>query len=237
VTSGLFVTGTDTGVGKTVITAGLASALRARGHAVGVVKPVQSGALAEDPSGDAARLVRLAGLSETPAEVAPYAFAAPLAPAVAAGLEGRRVDRDVVLDAVQSIAARYDAVLVEGAGGLMVPLAEDWTVADLAGALGLPLLVVARAGLGTVNHTVLTVLVARQHGLDPAGVVLNGATDESSRTNALLIERHAGVPVVGRTPQLVGELTSERLRTLVEQHIDVDALVRSAICSKEALRA
>jgi dethiobiotin synthetase len=127
---------------------------------------------------------------------------------------------------VRALAARHQAVLVEGAGGLMAPLAEAWTCADLAAALELPLLVVARPGLGTVNHTVLTVLAARQRGLDPVGVVLNGLrpeTDASAQTNAELIEAFAGVPVLGVTPWL-DELTRDGLRGMLQGHVDLEPL-------------
>jgi dethiobiotin synthetase len=233
---GLFVTGTDTGVGKTVVTAGIALALRARGHSVGVVKPVQSGALAADPDGDAMLLKRWTGVAESAEELAPYSFAAPLAPLVAAELEGRAVRLTDVVEGVRAVAERYDAVIVEGAGGLLVPVGDDWKVADLAGALGLPVLVVARAGLGTVNHSSLTVLAARRFGLEAVGVVLNGAADESSGTNAALIERLADVPVLGWIPALDGELTGERLRGIVEERVDVGALVSAAIRPKEVAR-
>jgi dethiobiotin synthetase len=234
--NGLFVTGTDTAVGKTVVTAGITAALRARGHRVGVVKPIQSGALADDPAGDAELLKRWTGVAEDASEIAPYSFAAPLAPLVAAELEDRTVALGDALEAVQAIAERYESVIVEGAGGLMVPLGPDWTVADLALALGLPVLVVARAGLGTVNHTTLTVLALRSIGLEPIGVVLNGAIDDSSSRNAQLIEQLAAVPVLGRTPSLAGELTGARLRVLVEHNLDVDALVSAAIHPKEVAR-
>jgi dethiobiotin synthetase len=233
--NGLFVTGTDTGVGKTVLTAGIVLALRARGHSVGVVKPIQSGALAADPDGDAMLLKHWTGVSESAEEIAPYSFAAPLAPLVAAEREGRAVDRGDAIARVRAVAERYEAVVVEGAGGLLVPVGEDWTIADLAVAFGLPLLVVARAGLGTVNHTALTVLAARRYGLEPVGIVLNGATDESLRDNARLIEGLAGVPVLGHTPLLEGELTGERLRTLVEANVDVGALAGAAIRSREVV--
>jgi dethiobiotin synthetase len=231
--NGLFVTGTDTGVGKTVLTAALACALRERGHSVGVSKPVQSGALAADPYGDAQLLKRWTRAAEGPAEIAPFSFAAPLSPLVAARLEGRTVDREEAIANVRAIAARYDAVLVEGAGGLIAPVGENWTIADLARDLGLPVLVVARAGLGTVNHSTLTVRALRELALEVAGVVLNGAGDESTAENAALIERFAGVRVLGHTPELEGELTGERLRRLVDEHIDVDALASVAIRQRE----
>jgi dethiobiotin synthetase len=222
--NGLFVTGTDTGVGKTVVTAALALALRARGVDAGVVKPVQSGALADDPEGDAALLKRWTGVPDSVGEIAPYCFAAPLAPLIAAELEGRAVSLADAAAAVEAVAARHEAILVEGAGGLLVPTGPGWTIGDLAAELGLPLLVVARAGLGTVNHTALTVLAARQLGLRVAGVVLNGPVDDSSRENARMIEELADVQVLGHTPALDGELDAERLLLLAEEHLDVHAI-------------
>lgn len=219
---GLFVTGTDTGVGKTVVTGGIVAALRARGHDVGVAKPLQSGALAGDPSGDAMLLREWSGVPESAAEIAPYSFAAALAPSVAAALEERAVTLADALDAVQAIAERHDAVVVEGAGGLIVPLGPGWTVADLAVALGLPVLVVARAGLGTVNHSALTVGALRSLGLEPVGVVLNGSADESSQRNAELIEELAEVRVLGHTPWVDGDLDVSKL---VEDNVDLDALI------------
>lgn len=225
--TGLFVTGTDTGVGKTVITAALALGLRARGVHVRVVKPLQSGARADDPEGDAMLLRRWAGLAEAPEEIAPFAFAAPLAPLVAARLEGRRLELAEVAAAVPD-----GSVLVEGAGGLHVPGGEDWTVADLAAALGLPLLVVARPGLGTVNHTLLTVEAACSRGLAVAGVVLNG-DDPQRSANARLIESFGGVPVIGQTPWLRAPIVPERLLGLAEEHMDLD-LVVSFLIKEEA---
>ena len=228
---GLFVTGTDTAVGKTVITAALAAALREAGHDAAVVKPLQSGHLRDDPAGDAATLRRLGGLDQPLDEITPWAFTAPLAPAVAAELEGRRVALAQVIAHVAEVAARHDLMLVEGAGGLLVPAGEGWTILDLAQALGFPLLVVARPGLGTVNHTALTVRVARQAGLAVAGVILNGAADpgdESTARNAGLIRVLAEVPVLGRTPLLEGELDAARLRTMITDNVDLGLLEQAA---------
>ena len=223
---GLFVTATDTGVGKTLITAALAIALQRAGTDVGVAKPLQSGNLAGDRDGDAMRLKALARLPDDVSDMVAYSFAAPLAPLVAARLDGVEIDPDAVIDHVEALAARHELILVEGAGGLMAPLAERWTCADLASALGLPLLVVARPGLGTVNHTVLTVSVARSHGLDPLGVVLNGAGDDgdaSVETNGGLIESFADVPVLGVTPWL-REVTRDTVGRLVPDHLDLALL-------------
>lgn len=189
---GFFVTATDTGVGKTFVTAALATALRARGRDVAVFKPVQSGATAEDPSGDAVLL----------GADCVYAFAAPLAPLVAARAEGRTIELEPILARARELVREHELLLVEGAGGLLVPLAEDLDLADLALALGLPLVIVARAGLGTVNHTLLTIEAARARGLELAGVVLNGRSDESTAENAALIEAGSGVRVAAQVPWL-----------------------------------
>jgi dethiobiotin synthetase len=191
-THGYFVTATDTAVGKTVVTAGLAAALRARGHDVAVFKPVQSGARADDPAGDAALL----------GADCVYAFAAPLAPLVAARAEGRTITLEPIVKRAEELAREHEVLLVEGAGGLLVPLADGLDLADLAVALGLPLVVVARSGLGTVNHTLLTIEAARARGLDLAGVILNGKSDESTADNAALIEAGSGVRVLAQVPLL-----------------------------------
>ena len=203
---GIFVTGTDTGVGKTVVTAALAVALKTRGVDVRVVKPVQTG------DGDAATLKHLAGLDAALDEIAPFSFSAPLAPLVAARLEGVELDLD---DVVSKMPAAVNAfTIVEGAGGLLCPVGPDWTIADLAERLSLPLLVVARAGLGTVNHTLLTVREAQGRGLDVAGIILNGSDDESTATNVELIESFAGVEVLARIPWFAGGPTPDRLAEL-----------------------
>jgi dethiobiotin synthetase len=189
---GYFVTATDTGVGKTFVTAALAASLRARGRDVAVFKPVQSGAAADDPSGDAVLL----------GADCVYAFSAPLAPLVAARAGGRTIELEPILARAGELAREHDLLLVEGAGGLLVPLADDLDLADLAAALGLPLVIVARAGLGTVNHTLLTIEAARTRGLDVAGVVLNGKGDESTAENAALIEERSGVRVLAQVPRL-----------------------------------
>ena len=111
-------------------------------------------------------------------------------------------------------AEHYEIVVVEGVGGLLVPVGPDWTVADLATRLGLPLVVVARTGLGTVSHTLLTVAEARRRGLDVLGVVLNGVADESTETNAELMESFGSIPVLARVPWLEGAITTERLQGL-----------------------
>jgi len=199
---GLFVTGTDTGVGKTEVSCALVAEARAGGLDLAAMKPAESGVGPGEPS-DSERLRAAAGGADDPALVCPYRFAAPLAPAVAARLAGVEVRLEVVLQAARALAARHAALLVEGAGGLLVPLTARETYADLAVALGLPVLVVARAGLGTVNHAALTVEALRARRLEVAGVILNrtGPVDDPSVPhNAAEIERLSGAPVLASLP-------------------------------------
>jgi dethiobiotin synthetase len=192
---GLFVTGTDTGVGKTEVACALLRVARAGGlDAVGM-KPAQSGATDGEPT-DAERLLAACDGVEPLEAICPYVLGAPLAPAVAARLEGREVSLARIVGAARALAARHAAVLVEGAGGLLVPLTERETYAELAAALGLPVLVVARAGLGTINHTALTVEALRARGVAIAGIVLNRTAaedDPSVPHNAGEIARLTGI--------------------------------------------
>jgi dethiobiotin synthetase len=173
---GIFVTGTDTGVGKSIVSATLARLLRMNGVSVGVMKPVTSGCRTEHGelvSDDALLLCQAAGTLCTD-DVAPYRLREAIVPADAAKIDGVRIDFSVIKASFDRLASAHQYVIVEGAGGLMVPLSGGLLVADLARELGLPLLVVARPGLGTINHTVLTCFAAQQMGLQVAGVVVNG---------------------------------------------------------------
>ncbi|HWD24583.1 MAG TPA: dethiobiotin synthase [Acidimicrobiales bacterium] len=220
-----FVVGTDTGVGKTVISAGIVACLRGRGFDVGIAKPVQSGAVTHDPDGDAWVLSTLSGVRDPLDSITPFAFPAPLAPLIAARLSGVDVALDDVVLALDHLRARHTALVIEGAGGLHVPVGESWTIADLVCAVRSPVVIVARASLGTVNHTVLTIEALRARGVDVVGVVLNGVRDDSSATNASLIERIGDVRVIGELPLLDRRLTRERVRALAEQNLDVDTIV------------
>jgi dethiobiotin synthetase len=192
---GLFVTGTDTDVGKTYVACLLARQWVKEGLRVGVMKPAESGG-----NQDAALLKRAAGSQAALEQIRPYYFKAALAPGVAAAKEGRRVSLARIVKGLKALQQGQDGVLLEGAGGLLVPLSGELLVADLARECRLPLLIVARAGLGTINHTLLTLAEARRRGLAVAAVVLNGrakAGDASPRHNADSIKKLGKVPVFG----------------------------------------
>lgn len=202
---GLFITGTDTGVGKTIVAATLARLLRLRGINVGVMKPVTSGCREVKGrlvSDDELLLCRAAGLACSD-DSAPYLLREPLAPAEAAKLDGVRIDFAHLRECYNRLAAVHDAVIVEGAGGLMVPLAGGLLTADLIRELDLPLLVVARPNLGTINHTVLTCFAARQMDLNVAGVIINNfpaLPDLAEQGAAHQIGALCGAPVLGVWP-------------------------------------
>lgn len=203
---GLYVTGTGTEVGKTHVAAMIARELVARDVKVGVYKPVASGCESREGklvSGDAMELWQAAGEPLSLAEVCPQRFKAAVAPNVAARMEGRRVDADLLRIGIDPWLAASDFVLVEGAGGLMSPLSDDDYNADLAADLGFPLLVVAANRLGVINDTLQTVITASVfgEGLAIAGVVLNQvsaeADDESLASNADELREHLRVPLLG----------------------------------------
>ena len=181
---GLFVTGTDTGVGKTILSAALLAAMRSQGRRVQAYKPVVTGltdqgeiaARGEWPA-DHDLLAHAAGMN--PEDVAPLRYGPAVAPHLAAQLAGERIDPERLLSAAREAEARSvgeggvtGTLMVEGVGGLLTPLAERYTVCDLAAALGLAVLIAARPGLGTINHTLLTLRVARSAGLDVRAVIL-----------------------------------------------------------------
>ncbi|MEX1098081.1 MAG: dethiobiotin synthase [Planctomycetales bacterium] len=207
--AGLFVTGTDTGVGKTYLTALVVRALREAGVRVGACKPACSGA-ATDAAGmtrweDIAALSDALGGEFSDELICPQRFLAPLAPPVAARVEGKSVDARLLRDCVARWGERVDVLLVEGVGGLLCPLTERETVADLAADLGYPLVIVGRLGLGTINHTLLTVEAARARTLPIAGIVLSetappprhGTAPSAEETNPAEIAARTDVPVLG----------------------------------------
>ena len=169
--SGLFVTGTGTGVGKTVVAAVIARSFANAGKRVAVFKPAVTG-LKEPGESDHALLRRAAGSAQSDAEIAPYRYGPPASPHLAAQLAGEAIDPVRLLAAARAAAASAEELVCEGVGGLLVPLAARYLVRDLAADLGLALVIAAPPGLGTINHTLLTIEAARAVGLKIAAVVL-----------------------------------------------------------------
>jgi len=207
---GIFVTGTDTGVGKTVVSAIIACALQQSGKRVAAMKSVQTGA-GEDGLLDIEFIQKVMGTNYSLDVVCPYRFPLPLAPLVAAKLAGERIDVDRIKSAYFDLSSLNDIVIVEGAGGLLVPITETYFMSDLAHDLELGLIIVTRPGLGTLNHTLLTLEHARSRGLNILGLVINNFPDSPT-----LAER--------KNPELLLTLTGEKILGVIhhDQEISVE---------------
>lgn len=204
---GLFVTGTDTEVGKSVVAASICAALAAAGEHVAAFKPVVTGL--EDPPGDFGHdhelLASVANAGQAPEDVAPYRFGPPISPHLAADVALTTVEPAELLAAARA----HELLVCEGVGGLMVPLTSGYLVRDFAVELGLPVVIAARTGLGTINHTLLTVEAARSGGLRVAAVVMTPWPAEPhvmERSNRETIERLGDVPVAGLPLTTPGQL-------------------------------
>ena len=229
---GIFITATDTGVGKTVVTAALAVALRKRGYAVGVMKPIETGVPSSaDPESDAARLRAAARSSDTLTEIRPYAFRRPLAPMDAARLEKRTVTLPTIMRAFRSLQSRHEVLLVEGVGGVHVPFTWSLDVSDLIYKMKFPAIVVGRVSLGGINHALLTLKALRRRNISVLALVLNRTLPAQTATAQLqesstvrLLRQFAGVPVIGPLPY----------RSTLERnfHSEVARLARAAAITK-----
>jgi len=226
---GIFITGTDTGVGKTLIGAAIAHALRKQGKNVGVFKPVETGS-----GTDAMFLRAAAGLEQTPLEdVRLYNYPIPVSPALAARLTNQPIDVQRILDHFKLLKDRYDFLIVEGAGGLLAPLTDDLLMADMMKLLGLPLLVVARPHLGTINHTLLTINCAEKiYNLTVKGFIITYPAKiqegPAEKTNPQEIERISGKPCLGVVPYLgyvSSRIVNRELLERAAEQIRVSALL------------
>ncbi len=216
---GIFITGTDTGVGKTYVAAGIAASLVRSGVDVGVMKPAETGCGRRRGGlipADALILRKAAATADSLALVNPYRFKHPLAPSQAAALEGKTINPASMVTAYKVLSHRHDFMIVEGAGGIMVPLRNDYTYLDLVRDLRLPVIIVARPGLGTINHTLLTISAIRHANLTVKGVIVNCAYDIkmglAEKTSPSIIEALSGIPVWG-----VVKYGSCRFNSLIER--------------------
>jgi dethiobiotin synthetase len=229
--NGIFITGTDTGVGKTFVACGLAALLREMGYNVGVMKPAETGCEQRDgrpfPQ-DAFYLKQASGCAEPLEKICPYRLREPLAPSVAAAREGVKLDISFLTQTFEDISSAHDVTLVEGAGGLLVPLLPHYTYADLVGLLKLPVLVVAANRLGAINHLLLTLEHAACRGLRVVGYVLNQLEAQPSlaaETNAEALLSLTATPCLGRIPYVEGlESKTLSVSDLFEQQLDLRPL-------------
>ncbi|MDI6744929.1 MAG: dethiobiotin synthase [Thermodesulfovibrionales bacterium] len=229
---GFFVTGTDTGVGKTVVAAALIKAAGLLGVKACGMKPVETGCTKEGnvmlPS-DGMFLKEIAHMDETVSHVTPCCFEHELAPMVSAEIEGTTVDINKIRVAFDKLGRAYQAIVVEGVGGLLVPIIKDYFVLDLAREMGLPLVVVARSWLGTINHTLLTVNYALKEGLEVVGIVINHTYQSegsmAEKTNPQIIEQLSPVPLIGIFPYL-DDVSGEALEKAVLKNLNMEIIRR-----------
>jgi dethiobiotin synthetase len=249
----IFITGTDTDIGKTVVGAGLALAFHKAGLNVGVMKPVATGCLPRrEPSvsGDSKNGRRpvaqglslfsedveyLMGACECRDErelVCPYMLREPLAPEVAAELEGVKIDVRKMVRAYKELCRKHDALIVEGAGGLLVPIKKNYFMVDLIAAFSAPIIIVARPGLGTINHTLLTRELAGARKIGVAGILINNFVERPSlaeRTNPDVIRRYSGKQLLGIMPHVAGVSVAHKryggLLEATEANIDVNRIL------------
>ena len=205
---GVFITGTDTGVGKTLVAAALALHLKKRGLSVGVMKPIETGVPAgETVRSDAARLRSIINSEETFGAVCPYSFELPVAPLTAAQLSEQSVNPDTIRKIYRLLSSRYECMTVEGVGGVHVPITRNSNVMDLVKLLRLPVVIVGRSGLGGINHALLTIDALRRKKIHIIGLVLNRTEPVRSalaraqeRSTVEILREQAGVPVLGPLP-------------------------------------
>jgi len=204
---GYFITGTDTNVGKTVVTACLLTLYREQGIDTGVMKPIETGVDQEcssEANSDAKFLLTISGNGDPLEEICPIRLKPTAAPLQAARITGQTLDINLILENFHRLQAKHDQMLVEGIGGLLVPLTANYSVSDLIRDINLPLIIVSRVSLGTLNHTLLTVKAAQETGVKIAGVILNHSKDrplnEIELGQASLIQELSNVPVLGECP-------------------------------------
>lgn len=229
---GIFITGTDTGVGKTLVACGLAALLRESGYRVGVMKPVETGCEEKDgrlfPQ-DVFFLKEVSGCEEPLEKICPYRLRDPLAPSMAAAREGVQIDVSLLEQIYSEISSKHDITIVEGAGGLLVPMLPSFTYADLACVLKLPLVVVAANRLGVINHLLLTLEHASSRGLTVLGYIFNRLDARPSLaadTNREALLSLTAVPYLGEIPYIENlEAKRSSLGDLFEERLDLQSLV------------
>ncbi len=225
----IFITGTDTGVGKTFITAGLALALKECGIDVGVMKPVASGCIREgfNPvSEDIVFIKKLTDIMDETELVNPYAFNAPIAPSEAGKREGINVDFKKIKRCYDELVKRHSILLVEGVGGLLTPITYDKTVSDLVKYIDLPLVVVADKRLGAINHTLLTLSATKMCNLSVKGIIINYTEADTSSDDTGVVEeikRLSYAPVIGIVPFCSD---TDGLAKVFMEHVDLKYILK-----------
>jgi len=226
---GLFITGTDTGAGKTYISCSIVRALKNRGFNVGVMKPISTGDRL-----DAKKLIAASGTGDPLDDVNPIFLKYPLAPMVSARLSRKTIEIKKITNAYKTLEKRHEFMLVEGVGGITSPLWEDYLLVHMMKELQLPAVLVTSPKLGTINHTVLTVEYGNHHGVDWQGIIYNGWNAEQAgvleTSNAAYIAQLTGLPTLGKFPTdpsiAVTACQIGKIAQLAERYLDMDGILR-----------
>jgi len=190
----IFITGTDTEIGKTYCAIKLAKEYMKKGLDVGVMKPISCGPKKDN---DAFTYQKALKLKDPMSLVNPISLKSPLSPYAAAKLEKRKINLDKIFSAFRKLKTKHDILLVEGAGGVLVPIKKNYNVINLIKDLRIPVIVVARAGLGTINHTLLTIELLRKNKIKIMGIIMNGFKgDLSEKANPKIINKFGKIPII-----------------------------------------
>ena len=226
--TGVFVTGTDTGVGKTVVAAGIAGSMRKDGIDVGVMKPIAAGIPQEKgfKSSDAELLAKISGSKDSESEINPVFLPLEASPLAASRALNIDIKLNEVFSAFKRLTDKHDFVVVEGIGGVMVPIKQNYFVVDMIKEMNLPVLLVSRAAVGTLNHTLLTVRACKEYDLNIAGIVLNGVRNDSiaEKTASEIVRELTEIFVIGSIPFVDG-LDASNVVDLVSRHVKYDLLI------------
>ena len=225
---GIFITGTDTEVGKTIISCAIVLLLKSKGFKVCVMKPVETGCNIKENKNiysDGLMLKFMANVEIPLENITPFRFKYPLAPVIAAELENKEIQQEIIYETFQKLLSKHDYIVVEGIGGIMVPLKEDFLVVDLVKMLRLPILIVANNKLGVINHTLLTYEAAIKRGIEVKAIILNSPfpqKDISVETNSHILYRLLNLPVF--TFPFLYQLNKENILNTAASHLIIDIL-------------
>lgn len=231
---GFFVTATDTGVGKTIISSALILLLRSIGYNVCGMKPIETGCKKQDNSNilipsDGSFLKDISNVNEDIELVTPLRFKNPLAPLTASRIENKTIKLEKIYKAFLKLSSKYDVIIVEGIGGLLVPIKKDYFVLDLALELKLPLIIVTRPGLGTINHTLLTLRYALSEGLEVSGIVINYCEPPTSsiaeKTNYNILKQLSSVPIIGIFPYLK-KINKNSIKKASKEYLSLEHIIK-----------
>ncbi len=229
-----FITGTDTNVGKTLVSSLLIMALKSAGRKPGYMKPVETGVILNENGIknylDSFYVKKIAGLRETPGDMCPFTFEKPLSPYAASKFENKKICIKDILYSFYDLKDKFDPLIVEGAGGMLVPLKPGHFMIDLARYMKADVIIVTRAGLGMINHTLLSIDYAKNHDIKIAGIIVNNAlneTDESVLSNVDILSEFTDVPVLGNIAYInTSDLKDTgKLQAIAVKNIDIKRIL------------